>query len=220
MARDTFNKIAPEKRERVLREAAWLFAKGGYAHTDMAQLASKAQVSKGSLYDYFENKEDLYLQVCRYALERSRAAVYGDIDPDWDIHDQVAHIFRRGLEFAEAHPEYVAMYVNVSSAGMEQFADKVSLEVEQFTSAHLKELIRAGIEKGVVEPRIDVNLAAFLINSLYVMFMISLVSRHFRIRIKEYLAIDGDVDAAAIEQHLERTIELIQNILKTGGGNG
>jgi TetR/AcrR family transcriptional regulator len=216
MPRDTFNKISEEKRERVLREAAWLFAEKGYVQADMAALASRAGVSKGSLYDYFDNKEDLYLHVCRDGLQRSRKAVYGEINPDWDLYEQVKHIFRRGAAFAQSNPEYVALYLNFASAGMGHFAEQLSLEVEEYTAGHLKKLIRDGIDKGLIRPDIDVNLTAFIINSLYIIFLGSFVSSHFRIRIKEYLEINGEPMGQAIERRMKQTISMIENFLRPG----
>ncbi len=215
MPKDTFNKIPEEKRERLLLEAAKLFAKKGFNETDMNGLAKKAGVSKGSLYDYFDSKTDLYLYVCRDGLEKSRQAVYSDIKPQWDIFTQVERMFKRGVEFATANPEYVALYLNVSSSGMEKFADELSREVEQYTAQHLKTLIKDGIRKGLVRSDIDVNLAAFLINSLYIMFIVSLVSRHFQIRIREYLEIGEELNANNIQGHISRTMNLIRDTLKS-----
>jgi AcrR family transcriptional regulator len=48
------------KRLQILEAAAGRFAQSGYEATSMDDLAAAAGVSKGSLYDYFENKEDLF----------------------------------------------------------------------------------------------------------------------------------------------------------------
>jgi TetR/AcrR family transcriptional regulator len=214
MPKPTFDKIAPEKRERFISEAARLFAERGFSQTDMAELASRAGVAKGSVYDYFDSKEDLYLHVCRDGLERSRRAVYGEIDPSWDIYSQLRRIFGEGVKFADSHPEYVAMYLNISSAGMETFAEELSLEVEKFTADYLKRLIRAGVKQGLVRKNVDVKLSAFIINSLYIMFLASLVSRYYRIRIKEYLEIKSEPDEKTIAKHIEKTISLIEGFLR------
>ncbi len=212
--KETFNKIAPEKKERLLREAAALFAERGLAHTDMAELAARAGVAKGSLYNYFASKEDFYEYVCRDGLERSRRAVYGGLDPEWDIYRQVEHIFRQGMHFALEHPEYVALYLNVASAGMSDFAERISREVEAYTARHLKKLLRRSIQEGIVRPDLDVNLAAFLINSLYIMFLAALASRHFQIRMQVYLEIRGRLTAKKLERHLDRTIKQIHTVLR------
>lgn len=214
MPKDTFKQLPAEKRERIIVAAATLFAERGFSATDVAQIAKQAGVAKGSLYNYFESKEDLYFFVCRDGLERSRRAIYGGIEPGWDVYRQIEHIFRQGARFARVHPEYIQLYLAVSSAGMDRFARNLSLEVEKYTADHLKKLIGDSIHQGIVRPDIDVNLTAFLINSLYIMFVISLVSSHFRIRMKEYLAVQGELDDEAVADPLDRVIRLIQSFLR------
>jgi hypothetical protein len=118
------------------------------------------------------------------------------------------------VKFAIAYPEYIRLYINVSSAGMDRFAEQLTLGVEKYTSDYLKNLIKEGIEKGTVSPDTDTNLAAFLINSLYVMLVVSLISRHFQIRMKEYLEIDEELDEENIENHLARVISIINRLLR------
>jgi len=59
MPKHTLFKIAADKRERLMREAALVFAERGFNQTDVAELAVRAGVAKGSIYNYFESKEDL-----------------------------------------------------------------------------------------------------------------------------------------------------------------
>ncbi|RJQ87346.1 MAG: TetR/AcrR family transcriptional regulator [Desulfobacteraceae bacterium] len=214
MPKETLFKIAAEKREHLLREAALLFAERGFNQTDVAELAGRAGVAKGSIYNYFENKEDLYLYVCRDGMERSRRAVYGDMDPEWDVYRQVEHIFRQGARFVLAYPEYLILYDNISSAGMDRFSEQMSLEVEKFTADYLKRLIRRDMELGRVRNDVDVNWSAFFINSLYIIFMTSLVSGHFKIRMREYLEFEGEIDKESIEKQLRSMAVMIDRLLR------
>jgi TetR/AcrR family transcriptional regulator len=214
MPKHTFDQLSPSKKERVLTAAAQLFAERGFARTDMAEVAVRAGVAKGSLYNYFESKDDLYLHVCRDGLERSRQAVYDGLEPEWDVFRQIDHIFRQGVSFALTRPEYIRLYLNISAAGGDRFADELTLEVERHTADYLKKIITDGIHCGLVRPNLDVNMAAFLINSLYIMFVISLVSGHYRIRMKGYLKIEGELNELTIEGRLQMVIDLIQNVLR------
>ncbi|MDD2604806.1 MAG: TetR/AcrR family transcriptional regulator [Desulfobacteraceae bacterium] len=214
MPKETFFKIADDKRERLLREAARLFAERGFNQTDMAQLASRAGVAKGSIYNYFENKEDLYLYVCRDGMRRSREAIYGRMDPGWNVYRQIEHIFRQGALFVRSHPEYLILYANISSAGMERFSVQMSREGEKYTADHLKWLIRRDMQRGLVRDDVDVNFAAFMVNSLYIIFMTSLVSSHFKLRLQEYLEMDGDFTDASLEPLIQGTTDTINNLLR------
>jgi len=214
MPKNTFFTLSETKREKILRTAAKVFAERGYNQTDMAAIATAAGVAKGSLYNYFASKEEFYLYVCRDGLRRSRQAIYGTMDTNWDIYRQVEHIFHQGTAFARQYPEYVRLYLNISSAGMENFARQLTLEVEKKTADHLKNLLHQGIRQGIVRADLNVNLAAFLINSLYIVLMVSLVSEHFKIRLREYLQLMGEFDENTIEAELDQVVELIHQFLR------
>ena len=86
--------------------------------------------------------------------------------------------------------------------------------MEGYTSDHLKVLLKQGIEDGIVRSDVDVNLAAFLINSIYIIFLASLVSRHYQIRMKEYLEIMGRIDARSATEQLDKVILTIERFLR------
>ncbi len=214
MPRGTLNNIAAEKKERVLREAALFFAERGYSQTDMAALAKRCGVAKGSIYNYFKNKEELYLYVCRDGLERSRRAVWETASTDLNIYELVEHVFRHGVDFTREHPEYVTLYLNIASAGLEHFAGELSSEVEKPTADRIKGSLRQGIAAGLVDPDIDVGQVAWQINNTYVMFLAALVTRHFKIRMQEYLEIEGELTDRDIAEQRERAIKLIRDCLR------
>lgn len=70
------------------------------------------------------------------------------------------------------------------------------------------------MKKGLIRNDVDVNFAAFMINSLYIVLMTSLVSNHFKIRMKEYLEIDGQLTDPAIENLIRNSTEMINRLLK------
>jgi len=52
-----------EKKERILAAAAKVFNRRGFNGTVIADIASEAQIGKGTLYEYFDSKEDLFFGV-------------------------------------------------------------------------------------------------------------------------------------------------------------
>jgi len=212
----TFDRIRPEKRERVIREAAVLFADRGFSGTDIAEVASRAGVAKGSIYNYFESKDDLYICVCRDGLERHRGAVHGTIDDTWDLYEQIRHIFHAGVAFLEEKPEFMTIYLNIASPGMARFANELSLDVERYTAENLKGTIRRDQKKGLVRKDLDVEVAALLVNSMYIILLASLVSQHHRIRFKEYLDLDEIPDPSSIGRHVDRFIEIVCTVFRPG----
>ena len=214
MPKDTLNNIPQEKRERILREAALAFAERGYAATDMAALARRCGIAKGSIYNYFESKEELYVYVCRDGMEKSRSAVWGDTDEGWNIYQDIDHMFRSGVEFARAHPEFISIYLNAGSTGVQHLTQDLIVELEKRTADQLKLRLRQGINDGVVRKDLDVNLTAWIINNSYVMLLAALVYRHFELRMREYLDIPNRMSAEDVSAQRERTIQLLHSFLR------
>jgi TetR/AcrR family transcriptional regulator len=210
MPKPTFDVISRDKRERIYDAAAREFAREGFEKANIKSIADRANISKGSLYDYFENKEDLYLAVCSHGITLSRHNIDSIIDETKDFFRQVHDIFTQGMDFILTHPEYALLYVNIASSGMEQFADKLTLAVEKHTADYYKGAIEKGIREGHIRPDVDVNTAAFLINSMYVILMISIVSRHYRIRLKEYLKLTD----SEVEQGIKTKIDQVVSIIR------
>lgn len=59
----------PQKIERILKAATHHFALHRYQRTKVDEIASDAEVSKGIVFRYFQNKSNLYLETLRHALK-------------------------------------------------------------------------------------------------------------------------------------------------------
>ena len=66
-------KVFPEYREeatnRIIKESVKFFSEKGYHKTKMSEIAESLGVSKGAIYQYFNSKEELFLEVIRYYVE-------------------------------------------------------------------------------------------------------------------------------------------------------
>lgn len=61
--KEQFEEIRSKSRENIEKIALELFALNGYHATSVSQIAEKAGISKGLLYNYYENKEQLLAAV-------------------------------------------------------------------------------------------------------------------------------------------------------------
>ena len=73
---EQYQKIRQKRKEKILEVALQLFANQGYHRTSISDIATKAKISKGLLYNYFKNKKDLLLQVSIYSLEATADEIF------------------------------------------------------------------------------------------------------------------------------------------------
>jgi AcrR family transcriptional regulator len=66
------------KKERIIEAAAQVFARSGYSNAVVADIARQADIGKGTVYEYFQSKEDLFFAVFVWFQEKTeKAAVVG-----------------------------------------------------------------------------------------------------------------------------------------------
>lgn len=72
--------LPAHKERQILDGAAMVFARDGYEGASMSRIASEAGVSKGTLYNYFPSKADLFRAYVKRECARSIAKVFDDLD--------------------------------------------------------------------------------------------------------------------------------------------
>ncbi len=61
MPKDTFFRLPREKRERIIEAAGMEFRRVPYGDTSINRIIKTAEIPRGSFYQYFEDKHDLFL---------------------------------------------------------------------------------------------------------------------------------------------------------------
>jgi AcrR family transcriptional regulator len=67
--KDQLKKLKQEREAQILLAALQLFGDKGYQNTSMDEIAKSAKLSKGLLYNYFTNKEDLLNKAVVFAFK-------------------------------------------------------------------------------------------------------------------------------------------------------
>ena len=77
-------KVFPDYREeaknRIVKESVKFFSEKGYHKTKMAEIAEGLGVSKGAIYQYFNSKEELFLEVIKYYVEYTQKELVSFLD--------------------------------------------------------------------------------------------------------------------------------------------
>lgn len=101
--------FSPEKRATILRGAGEIFARDGYEGASMSRIAQEAGVSKGTLYNYFAGKADLFAAYVESECSRKLSHVFDGAEQEEDPARALAGIARRVLHVALS-PTGLTMY--------------------------------------------------------------------------------------------------------------
>lgn len=77
---EQFDDIRKQKKQLIMDSALELFAEKGFHATSMSQIATKAKISKGLTYNYFESKKDILNEI----MEQGFNEIYDNLDINHD----------------------------------------------------------------------------------------------------------------------------------------
>ena len=166
-----------DKKVRIVEAAAKIFAQKGYAGAAVADIAVQAEIGKGTMYEYFDSKEDLFFAVFEWFILKSgktasvNISVLGESaskrlealnDSIMGMWDEIKDPFTLTMEFWAA---------SSSSQMRDRFKQAFRQLYKEFRGIVVS-LIRDGIERG--EFRSDVKpeaIAASLVGTWDALFL-------------------------------------------------
>ncbi len=146
MPKETFFRLPPARRDRLVDEAIVEFAERSYVEASLSQIAKRARIPKGSFYQYFEDKLDLYRWLLTDEVPRRKRAFLGeDGAPGASFWERLARHIERGMAFLVEHPQLA----RISAAAADPTAlPEVRGLHRAICDAGLDEL-RATLEEGI-----------------------------------------------------------------------
>jgi AcrR family transcriptional regulator len=103
--------LPARRRVAILEAAIGVFARGGYRDTNLQDIADALGVAKGTLYLYYQGKEQLFLAAVDQGMVRLRDQVrsaYSDVP---DPLDRLAVAVRAYLEFFRDQPDLAELLI-------------------------------------------------------------------------------------------------------------
>lgn len=167
MPKPTFMNLAPAKRQLIIDRALEEFADNPYGLASISRIVARADIAKGSLYQYFANKQDLYLFLLAYAAQTQLELLQAQAPPDpaWDCFTLLRWQMSASLRVGLATPLLTRLMYRAVTDDL-PFRDQVTQQLQSAGEAHLQQLLERGVARGEVDPTRDLDLAAFLIRSL------------------------------------------------------
>lgn len=140
----------PDKRRQILDGALSVFMARGFDAASMSDIAAAANVSKGTLYVYFEDKEHLFVALIERERESQKREAFAALEEDPDIARALTRFGERltGLlvgEFAmSAHRIVIGVAERMPDLGRE-FYENGPMQGAQRIAAYLDRKVAKGL---------------------------------------------------------------------------
>lgn len=164
MPKETFFNLPVEKRERIIEAAIDEFATHNFHQARVTAIADQAGIAKGSFYQYFEDKMDLYKYLMELLVEKKLSYINKDVVENRDKYtffQLLREAFISGIRFAKENPRLLPigmMLANDKELYHEIFGEHEDKSVDFFW--RMLEYAKAQKE---IDPTIESKLAAYML---------------------------------------------------------
>ncbi|NOX36268.1 MAG: TetR/AcrR family transcriptional regulator [Calditrichaeota bacterium] len=150
-------------RQKILQVALQLFAERGYFGTSIDLIARRCQISKGLIYHYFQNKQEILVAILEEGMQAGHELLKG-LDEIPDPYQQFAVMIERSFNEILRNEAYWRLYFHVllQSMVLELFRDKLMQFYQEFTH-YFQELLK---KMGVSNPDVEARLLIALLDGL------------------------------------------------------
>ncbi len=209
MPKETFLNLGEEKQENIMRAAISKFSSLGYEKSNIGDISKTAGVAKGSMYQYFENKKELFLYSIQWCIDLLMKK-YNKfiISPDKNInifdylYDSSKEIIVQMREEREAvifiQEVFLGRYKNIMDESMDY--------ILKATDQYVLNFINQGKKNGYIREDIDDKLLCLYVTGVSFKFKEYIINRA---KSMGQEIIDEPFDE--YEEEIKSMIELMKN---------
>lgn len=182
--KETFNKIPDVKRRAILEAAVIEFSSRGFNAANINVIAKKAGISIGSMYQYFDSKENLFLT----AIDEGYKIIEHSLSEiniiEGTLFDKLEEIIKHIQKYSREFSLLNQLYLEATTQGMADMSKKLSLKMETVSSKFYKSAIKEAVKNGVIDKDISIETASFCIDNIFLLLQFSYSTEYFKERMK------------------------------------
>lgn len=159
-----------EKTKEIARKALALFSNNGYSKTSVDQIARAAGIGKGTVYDYFNTKEELFIAAIKEWLDKFEIQLMVHLEGIEDPIERLYAIAKMHLElYSQIDPGTMRLFLQILQQSMMEGGiiykrRHLVKEMAAGISRAVVDVLLDGISKGVFRPEIARDAETLAIN--------------------------------------------------------
>lgn len=143
------------KRRQIIQAAAEVFGNSNFQNAAISEIAQKADVAEGTLYQYFKNKEDIFFSIPAEKTEEFCEEFDLHLRGIHDAFNKIRKLIWYYLYFFKTNPAYARSLMLEMRVSKNFIRSKTYDRIKVFTDKVL-EIIKEGQEEGRIRKDIDI----------------------------------------------------------------
>ena len=215
MPKPTFFNLPEEKRQRILEMAMDEFATHPYTKASLSNIVARAGIAKGSMYQYFEDKKDLYTYILDMAAEEKMSYMKQELDRKAGFFTTLERLVAAGTRFGLEHPQLGQVVANAFEAPGEALLHELYSKGREMAIDFFEQMLKDGMDRGELRQDIDPRLMATLMHSLLGQGLTDYLLENLGVSMHEYMA-EPELWQKMTPQRIQKAVAEVMKILRGG----
>ena len=137
-------------KEEILAVALRLFSEKGFHNISMQEIAKESEFGVGTLYNFFESKEQLFVELMKAGIKKISRFLIPILDSQQDEQKKLSEFIRVHVDMTEDNMEIAKLYI--PQYGISTSVNPILKDISDLrntVTAKLEGLIKAGIQKQI-----------------------------------------------------------------------
>ena len=166
------------KKGQIIQESIRLFAQYGYKKTTLDDIANVMGMTRGNLYHYVENKEDLYFQAIKTTLDDWKEVILAQTQQQSNSMERVHALLITSIEYPKEHPYFCSLILDDPCLISNTYFEHKKFSFQEVAEEVLKEFLYDGIYRGMLRD-VDVDHTVQFILSIHMMYLLKIYSKEY-----------------------------------------
>jgi AcrR family transcriptional regulator len=168
--------MSDTRKERIIEAATASFSNYGFKGTTIESVAKIAKVGKGTVYTYFEGKEELFDEIVNKTIKQMMTVANESVRDNVALHENIRYVLEAILTFRQNHSFIFKMIQEARELHTIQII-KTLEKIDDEIIGYLKELIEEQIQNGESVQQ-DPELLAFLLFKTFHLLTFEWTKKH------------------------------------------
>lgn len=165
MPKQTFYNLSDSKKDIIIQVSIDEFSNYDFNKASINRIVEKSNIAKGSFYQYFDDKLDLYKYIMEFILEKKMK--YFDkvtTDNHTRFFEYLRIIFEASMQFAIENPKFSAIADKLYRD--DKLREMILGDMETKSHVFMKKLIQKGQSSEDIRENINIDLVTYFLFNL------------------------------------------------------
>ncbi len=169
----TFQNLSEPKQKRITQAAVEEFSEKGFTGASINAIVKNLGIAKGSIFQYFGDKQGLFLFVFNQAMEmvKDYLRTVRDQTEDEELFSRLEKTLLAGVHFLREHPRLYTLYLKVLFESQIPFRNKILASLRSYSHEYLYSLLETAKDRGELRENIDLDKTSFVLDAIMDRFL-------------------------------------------------